>query len=107
MLFKHHYKSSPLNSTLCYVIPTKWRSYRDHRVCDVTSPYVYCIEDTAAAPAATTAAAAVRSVTQSSAAAARVDHDVVELPDVVVAAALFVEQVHRTQAGGDAARQGH
>ena len=22
-------------------MPTKWRSYRDHRLCDVTSPYVY------------------------------------------------------------------
>jgi len=25
--------------TLC--IPTKWRSYRDRRLCDVTPPYVY------------------------------------------------------------------
>ena len=25
----------------CYVIPTKWRSYRGHRFCDVTPPYVY------------------------------------------------------------------
>jgi len=22
-------------------MPTKWRSYRDHRFCDVASPYVY------------------------------------------------------------------
>ena len=27
--------------TLCEVIPTKWRKYRDHRVCDVISPSVY------------------------------------------------------------------
>ena len=26
---------------LCHVIPTKWRSCRDHRLCDVTSPCVY------------------------------------------------------------------
>jgi len=25
----------------CYSLPTKWRSYRGHRFCDVTSPYVY------------------------------------------------------------------
>jgi len=25
----------------CHVIPTKWRSYRDHRLIDVTSPDVY------------------------------------------------------------------
>jgi len=25
------------------VIPTKWRSCRDHRLCDVTSPYIYCL----------------------------------------------------------------
>jgi len=23
------------------VIPTKWRSYRDHRLCDVASPYAF------------------------------------------------------------------
>jgi len=27
---------------VCQVIPTKWRSYRDHRFCDDTSPYVCC-----------------------------------------------------------------
>jgi len=26
-------------------MPTKWRSYRDHRLCDVTSPYVYSIHN--------------------------------------------------------------
>ena len=26
--------------TLCHVIPTKWRSYRGHRLCDATSPHV-------------------------------------------------------------------
>jgi len=26
--------------TLCHVIPTKWRSYRGHRLCDATSPRV-------------------------------------------------------------------
>ena len=31
--------------TLCHVMPTKWRSYRDHRFCDVTSPYMHaCME---------------------------------------------------------------
>ena len=40
VLFELHDKSSPFNST--QVIPTKWRSYRDHRLCDVTSPDVYC-----------------------------------------------------------------
>jgi len=40
-----------------------------------------------------------------SAAAARVDDDVVQLPDVVVTSSFVaVEQVHRTQAGRDAAR---
>jgi len=24
-----------------YIMPTKWRTYRDHRFCDVISPYVY------------------------------------------------------------------
>jgi len=27
--------------TLCHVIPTKWRSYRGHGYCEVTSPNVY------------------------------------------------------------------
>jgi len=40
ILFKWHDKSSPINSTDCRVIPTKWRSYRGHRCCDVTSSYV-------------------------------------------------------------------
>jgi len=33
----------PINSARCvdHVIPTKWRSYREHRLCDVISPYVY------------------------------------------------------------------
>jgi len=26
---------------ICRVIPTKWRPYRDHRLCDITPPYVY------------------------------------------------------------------
>ena len=30
-----------LNSTLCHVIPIKWRSYRDHRFFDVISPYIF------------------------------------------------------------------
>ena len=28
-------------NSLRHFIPTKWRSYRDHRSCDVTSPYVW------------------------------------------------------------------
>ena len=28
-------------NALYRVIPTKWRSYRDHRLCDVISPYMY------------------------------------------------------------------
>ena len=39
VLFELHDKSSPFNSTH---YATKWRSYRDHRLCDVTSPDVYC-----------------------------------------------------------------
>ena len=36
-----HDVSLPLKlNALCRIIPTKWRSYRDHRFCDVTSPYV-------------------------------------------------------------------
>ena len=35
VLFKWHDKSAPINSTDCRVIPTKWRSYRGHRCCDV------------------------------------------------------------------------
>ena len=31
----------PLTPHICHVIPTKWRSYRGHRYCDITSPYVY------------------------------------------------------------------
>ena len=27
---------APWFHTLCHVLPTKWRSYRDHRFCDVT-----------------------------------------------------------------------
>jgi len=27
--------------TFCHVIPTKWRSYRGHKFCDVALPYVY------------------------------------------------------------------
>jgi len=27
--------------TLCHAIPTKWRSYRDHKFRDVISPYHY------------------------------------------------------------------
>jgi len=30
-----------LQITLCLIIPTKWRSCREHRLCDVTSPYMY------------------------------------------------------------------
>ena len=42
ILFEKHDKSSPFNSTHLYRdIPTKWRSYRDRRLCDVTSSYVY------------------------------------------------------------------
>ena len=42
MLFNEHDKSSPVNCThLCHVIPTKWRSYRGGRFCDVISPYIY------------------------------------------------------------------
>jgi len=33
------------------VIPTKWRSYRDHRLCDVTSSYVFTDEFVADADA--------------------------------------------------------
>jgi len=48
----------------------------------------------------------MRVVCGQSAAAARVDDDVVESPHVVVRSSLVaVEQVHRTQAGGDAARR--
>ena len=32
------------------VLPTIWRSYRDHRLCDVTSPYVL-VQPTGAVPA--------------------------------------------------------
>jgi len=31
---------TPHINTLCHTIPTKWRSYRGHRFCDVTLPYV-------------------------------------------------------------------
>jgi len=45
MLFKLQDKSSPPSYThyamLYHVIPTKWRSYRGHRFCDVNSPYAY------------------------------------------------------------------
>ena len=30
-------------TTLRQVLPTKWRSYRDHGLCGVISPYLYCI----------------------------------------------------------------
>jgi len=33
----------PLTPHICHVIPTKWRSYRGHRFCDVISPYVYAV----------------------------------------------------------------
>ena len=29
---------------LYHVIPTKWRSYRDHRLCDVTAPYEFSVQ---------------------------------------------------------------
>ena len=35
------YIFAPLVHKLFRVIPTKWRSYREHRLCDVISPYVY------------------------------------------------------------------
>jgi len=35
VLFEWHDRSSPFNST--HVIPTKWPSHRDHRLCDVNS----------------------------------------------------------------------
>jgi len=34
----NRYKTQPRRQTARQVIPTKWRSYRDHRLCDVTSP---------------------------------------------------------------------
>jgi len=40
ILFQWHDESSPLNAVY-RVIPTKWRSYRDHRLCGVTSPYIF------------------------------------------------------------------
>ena len=45
ILFEYHDKPSPFNSThyIVLYIPTKWRSYRDHRLCDVTSPCVLII----------------------------------------------------------------
>ena len=35
ILLEQHNKSSPFNPTQL-VSPIKWRSYRDHRLCDVT-----------------------------------------------------------------------
>jgi len=31
----------PLTPHICQVITTKWLTYRDHRFCDVNSPYVF------------------------------------------------------------------
>jgi len=41
MLLDLQDKSSPLSST--HVIPTKWRSYRGHRFCDVTLPHMHVL----------------------------------------------------------------